>query len=140
MPSDNFTDSVIYIEASDINGDAVSGMAPLGIVMLQSKGCGHCTAAKPEYQKLADRLQNVQGVQAYTVQADTDSQAMKAMSQMIPGFRGFPTYALFRDGRYLATYDGPRTADAIMTFIEQGGETRSQVNLPPKSRRVRFQE
>lgn len=137
MPAANFTDSVFYIESSDINGDSVKNMPGLGVVMIQSAGCGHCTEAKPEFQKLGDMLQG-SGVGVYTVQADTDPKAAKAIAQMVPGFRGFPTYVLFRDGRYVATHNGPRTADALMAFVQTGGESRSEVNLPPRSRRVRF--
>jgi len=137
MPAANFTDSVIYIESSDINGDSINNMADVGVIMIQSTGCGHCTAAKPEYQKLGDMMQG-SGVGVYTVQADTDSKAAKAVAEMVPGFRGFPTFVLFRDGQYVATHNGPRTADALAAFVQSGGESRSAINLPPRSRRVRF--
>ena len=137
MPAANFTDSVIYIESSDINGDSINNMEDVGVIMIQSAGCGHCVAAKPEYQKFGDMMKG-SGVGVYTVQADTDAKAAKAVAQMIPDFLGFPTFVMFRDGRYVATHKGPRTADALAAFVQSGGESRSAVNLPPRSRRVRF--
>lgn len=134
----HFTDSVKYIESSDINGDMVENMPGTAVIMIQSAKCGHCVSAKPEFQAFADALAG-SDIGAYTCQADLDGEATKAIAKMVPGFRGFPTFVLFRDGQYVSTHDGPRTADALMAFAQSGGGNRTELNLPPRSRRVRFE-
>jgi thiol-disulfide isomerase/thioredoxin len=137
MPSENFTDSVIYIEDSDIKGDHIENMPGKAIVMIQSAGCGHCTAAKPEFQKLANRLVN-SDIQAYTVQADTDPKAARAIAKMVPGFRGFPTFITMMNGNYVATYPGgARTADDIENFLKQPQGKAKKAGLPPHAARIR---
>lgn len=133
----HFTDTVMYIEDSDINGDAIANMPGIGVILIQKSGCPPCVAAKPEYQKFADEMAG-SNVGVYTVQIDTDKLAASAIARMVPGFRGTPTYVMFRDGRYVATHSGPRTAEALKAFVKSGGENRTELNLPPRSRRVRF--
>ena len=97
---------VAYLQDQDFdaNGNLVNSSIPDNIpvvVMLQAKFCGYCTQAKPALQEFAD--QNVGSVFVATVQADGDmpgeKELGKRLSKIIPGFRGFPEYVLYKNGK-----------------------------------------
>ena len=65
------------------------------LVMVQANFCGHCTNAKPDFQKLAYKDNDVF---CATIHGDSDNSSEKHLTDRIrkiyPDFRGFPHYAL----------------------------------------------
>lgn len=88
------------------------------VVMIQTSGCPHCTYAKPDFQKFADENQN--RIICATIQADGDRPEEKALGkkikQLVPGFRGFPEYCLFVNGKRVDKQIKNRKVDGLIEF------------------------
>ena len=85
-------------------------------VMFQANGCIHCNTAKPAFQQLA-----ATGiVRCMTVQADGDlpseREIVKIIDKIYPGFRGYPSYMLFVNGRKIP-YTGSRDVSSMYSFV-----------------------
>jgi thiol-disulfide isomerase/thioredoxin len=112
---------VMYLVDSDFtpSGDLDPKLARKPIfVMFQAGYCGHCTTAKPAFQALAD-----EGiVQCATFQADGDRPDEKALAKRLdtvyPGFRGFPSYMLFVNGKKIP-HVGGRSVNDMKQFVMQ---------------------
>lgn len=97
---------VAYLENDDIGSDGglknpdIPTNIPV-IIMLQSSWCPHCTTAKPAFQQFAN--ENNGKVFCATIQADGDRQSEKELGKRISsikkGFRGFPDYLLYKNGK-----------------------------------------
>jgi thiol-disulfide isomerase/thioredoxin len=71
------------------------------------KGCPHCEAFKPEWEKFTANLPS--GVQANKIDAE-DPKAAAA------GIKGFPTIVITKDGKD-SVYNGDRTAAALTKAV-----------------------
>ena len=71
------------------------------VVMLQAEFCGYCTQAKPAFQEFCNTHNGE--VFCATVQSDGsepgEKELGKRLSKIIPGFRGFPEYVLYKNGK-----------------------------------------
>jgi thiol-disulfide isomerase/thioredoxin len=97
---------VAYLENDDISTDGSlnNPLIPTDkpvIIMLQSSWCPHCTSAKPAFQQFAN--ENVGKVFCATIQSDGDRDSEKELGKRISsikkGFRGFPDYLLYKNGK-----------------------------------------
>lgn len=79
------------------------------VVMFYAPWCGHCTAAKPEFQQAA--LQ----APVHFAQIDADKYGDIALSESIPGF---PTIRVYSKGKQVGSFDGQRTAVALLEFAK----------------------
>lgn len=112
---------IAYLERTDFTDDGrlVERLnREPAFVMFQTSRCGHCSAAKPEFQRLADRGV----VRCFTAQLDGERASERAIGDIVrtvyPGFRGYPSYALYPGyGRPMTPYDGPRDADSMQRFV-----------------------
>ena len=113
---------IAYLVDSDFddNGNIINPQIPTDIpvlVMIQANFCGHCTTAKPAFQKLAE--QNKGKIFAATIQGDGketgESQLSRRLSSIVPGFRGFPEYVLFKNGKRIK-HEGGRSKDDLENF------------------------
>jgi thiol-disulfide isomerase/thioredoxin len=116
----NLLNPIAYLEKSDFSKDgnllpSVTMGKPV-LVMFQANYCGHCTSAKPEFQKLA----NSKFVNCMTIQGDgqkSERDIMSMIDKIYPGFRGYPSYLLFINNTRIP-YDGRnRSADALRRFV-----------------------
>ena len=84
------------------------------MVLFYAPWCGHCNTMKPDYEKLRKKYMKNQNKNVAMINCDDHKEfASKA------GVQGFPTLRLYKnpkDDKYV-DYDGPRTADAIDTFL-----------------------
>ena len=101
----DFTRPIGYLEDSDFDsqGKLVNPNIPKNIpvvIMIQASWCGYCQKAKPAFQKFAN--QNQGKVFCATIQADGIRPSEKALGKRLSSikkeFRGFPDYAVFKDG------------------------------------------
>ncbi|KAI4825390.1 hypothetical protein KUCAC02_021073 [Chaenocephalus aceratus] len=76
--------------------------------------CGHCKRLAPEYEVAATRLKG--NVALVKVDCTTSSNVCSKY-----GVSGYPTLKIFRDGEETGPYDGPRTADGIVSFLKKQG-------------------
>lgn len=114
---------VVYLEVNDFTpeGNLVNNLNRLpAFVMIQSNGCGHCTAAKPAFQQLADSAVNFR---CLTIQADGDLQSERDLVPMLstiyPNFKGYPSYILFRKNKQRLVYTGPRDLTSMYQFVQK---------------------
>jgi thiol-disulfide isomerase/thioredoxin len=86
--------------------------------MIQANYCGHCTTAKPHFQKFAE---NNKSVVCLTIQGDGDDPDVKKMVNLItkikPSFQGFPDYLLYKNGKLVEKEINGRTEEALMEYI-----------------------
>ena len=92
-------------------------------VLFYADWCGHCQRFKPEWSRCKE-MHHQQQNNPYKL-ADIESAALDAlkgkMSDMpsLVDVSGFPTISMYDNGKKTADYNGERTADALMTFLNQ---------------------
>uniref|UniRef100_A0A8C9S0Z5 Protein disulfide-isomerase n=1 Tax=Scleropages formosus TaxID=113540 RepID=A0A8C9S0Z5_SCLFO len=74
--------------------------------------CGHCKKLAPEYEAAATRLKGI--VPLAKVDCTANSNVCGKY-----GVSGYPTLKIFRDGEDSGAYDGPRTADGIVSHLKK---------------------
>jgi thiol-disulfide isomerase/thioredoxin len=91
------------------------------VVMVQASWCHFCSEAKPAFQEFANMTKGK--VFCATIQADGDrpsEQALgKRIAKIIPGFRGFPDYALFVNGKRVNKQIAGRGVADLQAFASQ---------------------
>uniref|UniRef100_A0A8C5NUF4 Protein disulfide-isomerase n=1 Tax=Jaculus jaculus TaxID=51337 RepID=A0A8C5NUF4_JACJA len=84
---------------------------------LASCWCGHCTRLDPEYEAAATRLKGIVPLAKIDCTANTNTCNKYGVS-------GYSTLKIFRDGEEAGAYDGPRSADGIVSHLKkQAGPT-----------------
>lgn len=116
---------VYYLENSDFseNGnDLINPKIPKNkpvVIMLAANFCGHCTTAKPAYQSAAE---NHPEIFFATVQGDSqnpeEQKLSQRLSQMFPGFSGYPTFVGYSNGKFARIHDGGRDEESIVAFAK----------------------
>lgn len=97
---------VAYLEDGDFDsqGNLIANGHPKDVptvVMIQTSWCPHCTNAKPDFQKFAEKYEGK--IFCATIQADGERESEKALGKRLtlikPDFRGFPDYVLIVNGK-----------------------------------------
>ena len=117
---------VAYLVDSDFDddGNLINPEIPKDIpvlVMVQANFCGHCTHAKPSFQELAENSKGE--IFAVTIQGDGnepgEEELSSRISKIIPEFRGFPEYVLFKNGKFVKKHEGGRSVSELKAFATQ---------------------
>jgi protein disulfide-isomerase A6 len=118
-----FASDVVVLDESNfdtiVNGDKhvfVEFFAPW---------CGHCKSLAPEYELAATAFKGTSDV----VIASVDADQHKSLGGRF-GVQGFPTLKFFPKGgdvKKPEDYNGGRTADAIVTFVNEKAGSRARV-------------
>uniref|UniRef100_A0A673Y9E0 protein disulfide-isomerase n=1 Tax=Salmo trutta TaxID=8032 RepID=A0A673Y9E0_SALTR len=74
--------------------------------------CGHCQQLAPEYETAATKLKGT--VSLAKVDCTVNSETCGRF-----GVNGYPTLKIFHNGEDFAAYDGPRSADGIVSFMKK---------------------
>ncbi|XP_039622871.1 protein disulfide isomerase family A, member 7 [Polypterus senegalus] len=74
--------------------------------------CGHCKKLAPEYEEAATRLKDI--VPLAKVDCTANSETCTKF-----GVNGYPTLKIFRNGEESSAYDGPRSADGIVSHMKK---------------------
>uniref|UniRef100_A0AAR2LPB3 Protein disulfide-isomerase n=1 Tax=Pygocentrus nattereri TaxID=42514 RepID=A0AAR2LPB3_PYGNA len=74
--------------------------------------CGHCQRLAPEYEAAATRLKGT--VSLAKVDCTVSSETCGRF-----GVSGYPTLKIFRNGEEASSYEGPRTADGIVSYMKK---------------------
>jgi thiol-disulfide isomerase/thioredoxin len=80
-------------------------------VLFFADWCGHCRDFKPEYIKFADLAQFFK---AYAVDSVANENLLKKIKSQVP-IQGFPTIWIYKKGKPLRVYTGPRTSQGLLT-------------------------
>ena len=68
------------------------------LVMVQVNFCGHCTKAKPAFQKLAYENNDIFCVTIHgDSENDSETELKNRINEIYPDFKGFPHYALHNE-------------------------------------------
>lgn len=113
---------VIYLESKDFtpSGNLKHFKDKTCVVMVQANYCGHCTSAKPQFQKFAE---NNKSVVCLTIQGDGEEdpdveKMVKLVTKIKPSFQGFPDYLLYKNGKFVRKEINGRTEASLIEFIE----------------------
>lgn len=117
-----YMNNVAYLQDFDFDdsGNLVNPKIPKNVpvvIMVQANFCGYCTQAKQAFQEFADKTQG--NVFCATIQGDGQEEGepelAKRLQTIDPNFRGFPTYFLYKGGRYVKTGD-TRSVPELVEF------------------------
>ncbi|XP_066490974.1 protein disulfide-isomerase A3 [Tiliqua scincoides] len=100
------------LELSDDDFDSGLAERSVALVEFYAPWCGHCKRLAPEYESAATRLKGI--VPLVKVDCTANSNTCNKY-----GVSGYPTLKIFRNGEESGTYDGPRTADGIVSHLKK---------------------
>jgi thiol-disulfide isomerase/thioredoxin len=84
-------------------------------VMYGVDWCPHCVKAKPEFEKLGDSIKTSGGLVRCEI-VNPEKEPGKVRQKV----DGFPTIHLYdAEGKLVKEYQGPRTKDAFLSFLQQ---------------------
>jgi thiol-disulfide isomerase/thioredoxin len=112
---------VIYLESKDFtpSGNLKHFKDKTCVIMVQANYCGHCTSAKPDFQKFAE---NNKSVICLTIQGDDERPDVEELVQLVtkikPSFQGFPDYLLYKKGKFIQKEIDGRTEASLVKFVE----------------------
>ncbi|KAA0724361.1 Protein disulfide-isomerase A3 [Triplophysa tibetana] len=100
------------LEFTDDDFDSRIGDHDFILVEFFAPWCGHCKRLAPEYEVAATRLKGMVSL------AKVDCTASSNVCGKY-GVSGYPTLKIFRGGEDSGSYDGPRTADGIVSHLKK---------------------
>ncbi|KAM9807493.1 protein disulfide-isomerase A3 [Neosynchiropus ocellatus] len=103
------SDVLVY---TDEDFESRIGDHELILVEFYAPWCGHCKRLAPEYEIAATRLKGTVAL------AKVDCTANSNVCSKY-GVSGYPTLKIFRDGEESGPYEGPRSADGIVSFLKK---------------------
>jgi hypothetical protein len=108
----------VYVRASRMSFEGFAGGSGSGgeLVIATWKKSGHCITAKPEFERLQSlELPTLKDGSSVTLRM-LDADANKADIESL-GIRGYPSILFLKGGERIE-YEGPRTADGIISFLK----------------------
>ena len=88
------------------------------VVLFFAPWCGHCTKLMPQWDSLGSTISLENGgsceVKKEDCAANPDSPKKYGVD-----VEGFPHISLFKDGKELETYSGPRTSNSIKSWVDK---------------------
>lgn len=100
------------LELGDSDFDRSAGMHDTLLVEFFAPWCGHCQRLAPEYEAAATKLKGTLALAK--VDCTVNSETCERF-----GVNGYPTLKIFRNGEESGAYDGPRTADGIVSYMKK---------------------
>uniref|UniRef100_W5MK62 protein disulfide-isomerase n=1 Tax=Lepisosteus oculatus TaxID=7918 RepID=W5MK62_LEPOC len=100
------------LELGDADFDGAVAQHETVLVEFFAPWCGHCQKLAPEYEEAATRLKGA--VPLAKVDCTAHSETCSRF-----GVNGYPTLKIFRNGQESSAYDGPRTADGIVSYMKK---------------------
>lgn len=108
----------VFVAASDVlelgDSDFHYTVAEYETVLVEffAPWCGHCQQLAPEYETAATKLKGT--VSLAKVDCTVNSETCGRF-----GVNGYPTLKIFHNGEDFAAYDGPRSADGIVSYMKK---------------------
>jgi len=98
--------------------EGFSGGTPKGeLLIVKAEWCGHCKRAKPEFQRLVRASPiKLQDGSEVTVRMLDEKDNKQEVQQL--GVQGYPTIKFVPTGAAAVDYNGERTHDGVMSFLQ----------------------
>uniref|UniRef100_A0A673IX05 Protein disulfide-isomerase A3 n=1 Tax=Sinocyclocheilus rhinocerous TaxID=307959 RepID=A0A673IX05_9TELE len=100
------------LELDDSDFERSAAMHETLLVEFFAPWCGHCQRLAPEYEAAATKLKGT--LPLAKVDCTVNSETCERF-----GVNGYPTLKIFRNGEEAGSYDGPRTADGIVSYMKK---------------------
>jgi len=115
------------VDLTPDNFDSIVDGSKGAFVEFYAPWCGHCKSLAPEYEVVGEAFDKVSSV----VIAKVDADAHRDLGGRFD-VHGFPTLKWFPKGSTTPeAYEGGRTADDIINFVNGKAGTKAKVNKPP---------
>lgn len=91
--------------------------------MVQANKCGHCSNAKPAFQKFAEKNRDVACLTIQCNMGNSTEEEKKLLNivlELKPDFQGFPDYMKFVGGKYTHEEISGRDEKALQKFVLNG--------------------
>jgi thiol-disulfide isomerase/thioredoxin len=97
--------------------DHSSGKPKFTIVLFWAPWCPHCTSFKPEWHKLGKHIKLDNG---NVCEVKDENCVVNRNAPQKYGIKvdGFPHMSLFKDGKEIDTYEGPRQSSSILSWTK----------------------
>jgi thiol-disulfide isomerase/thioredoxin len=84
------------------------------LVLFYNTDCGHCKTLKPEWDKAEEEMGDKM------VAIDVTNASDMAVKTITTKFKinSYPTMLVLDNGNVVATYDGERTKDALVSYVQ----------------------
>ena len=89
------------------------------LVLFYAEWCGHCQHFKPEYIELS---KNKEGNYFSLNMSNVDEMTRKKMKDWKFNVQGFPTIVGFFNGQPYSIYQGDRTKENLMSYVNNIGK------------------
>ncbi|XP_063054627.1 protein disulfide-isomerase A3-like [Engraulis encrasicolus] len=100
------------LDLGDADFDYIAAEHDTMLVEFFAPWCGHCQKLAPEYETAATQLKGK--VPLAKVDCTVNSETCGRF-----GVNGYPTLKIFRNGEDASAYDGPRSADGIVSYMRK---------------------
>ncbi|XP_030644331.1 protein disulfide isomerase family A, member 8 [Chanos chanos] len=97
---------------TDADFDYLAAEHETMLVKFYAPWCGHCKKLAPEFETAASRLKGT--VTLAKVDCTVNTEICGRF-----GVTGYPNLQIFRNGEYSSSYDGPRSADGIVSYMKK---------------------
>jgi thiol-disulfide isomerase/thioredoxin len=84
------------------------------LVYFYNSNCGHCKKLKPEWEKAEAKMGDK--MVALDVTDSTDSSIKMILTKF--NINSYPTMLVLDNGNVTATYDGERTEEALVSYVQ----------------------
>ncbi|KAL2084549.1 hypothetical protein ACEWY4_020067 [Coilia grayii] len=108
----HFAKTSDVLELGDADFDYIAAEHETMLVEFFAPWCGHCQKLAPEYETAATQLKGK--VPLAKVDCTVNSETCGRY-----GVSGYPTLKIFRNGEEASAYDGPRSADGIVSYMRK---------------------
>lgn len=120
-------DEVVVL--TDQNFEKEVGQDRAALVEFYAPWCGHCKKLAPEFEKLGTSFKKAKSVLIGKVDCDEHKETCNKF-----GVSGYPTIKWFPKGSLEPkSYDGARTAEALVEYVNSEGGTNVKIAAVPSS-------
>ncbi|XKL64506.1 hypothetical protein PGB90_004592 [Kerria lacca] len=102
-------------QLTDDDFETIISQYETSLVMFYAPWCGHCKRLKPDFEKAAQLLSRNDPPIALLKVDCTESGKTTCNNH---GVSGYPTLKIFRLGKFVREYSGPRSADGIVKYMK----------------------